>query len=399
MTFSALSRTGFAVALAAALGSVAAPAAAQIQSNSIFSQVAPAARDRMFFRINYVHANVKTTSGDVRDVSGNLYDAGDIEKYLGVNNTSGPGGTLYVSPHYPQCGTDSASASACRLAGSSGNLNSSGFKAYLGRTNGSISFNKFLEDALVADGLTGLGTPKGVKAVSDDSVGTPAISVGYFLTDDYSWFVEALVLAAPITAAIRGDGVNANGRPVGISGVNVIKAKLLPPTAIFGRYFGRAGDRIRPFLGLGASYAMFFDVKATDALNQYVGGQTNISVKNAMGFGAFLGARGELNDDWHVNFSVGKLKYKTEATLLTSQNITSSTGVLKDLSLNVANTVGVADDNFTPTTPGLTATDAFMCDLAAAKYKSANCNLGTFVRKQSTVLDNTMFMFSVGRKF
>lgn len=42
---------------------------------------------------------------------------------------------------------------------------------------------------------------------------------------------------------------------------------------------------------------------------------------------------------------------------------------------------------------------ALMCDLAATKYRNDNCNLGTFERKQNTVLDNTMFMFSVGRTF
>jgi len=40
-----------------------------------------------------------------------------------------------------------------------------------------------------------------------------------------------------------------------------------------------------------------------------------------------------------------------------------------------------------------------MCDLAKLKYGNNECNHGTFVRRADTILDNTMFMFSVGRSF
>jgi hypothetical protein len=44
-------------------------------------------------------------------------------------------------------------------------------------------------------------------------------------------------------------------------------------------------------------------------------------------------------------------------------------------------------------------TTALMCDLAKLKYGNNECNHGTFVRRADTILDNTMFMFSVGRSF
>jgi hypothetical protein len=221
--------------------------------------------------------------------------------------------------------------------------------------------------------------------------------------------IEALVLAAPLKVKIYGDGNNQ------LNGKNIINVKMLPPTAILGRYFGGAKDTFRPFLGLGGSYGIFFDVKATEALNTYQGGassgDTTVSVKNVMGFGPFAGFKAQVDDDWHVSLNIGKLRYKTEATLVTrNTTITGASGVTKDYGVNALQGIG-AGDAISPTvkangTPaGYTAgqsidtTTALMCDLARAKYGNTNCNHGTFVRKQSTSMDATMFMLSVGRAF
>ena len=421
MKFSALSRTGFAVALSAVLASMMAPAQAETV-DSIFAKVSPSVRDRMFFRLNYIYANVKTTSGEAYDVTGNVINKNDITTYLAPGNTSGTqqgagkasandGGT-YESPYYRSCfasgvATPSTTYAQCR--------SSSGLNIY--SPSNPTGLNTLLLDAINSDvalgyinEAAGLGTPAGIKAKSADSAATPALSVGYFLSDEYTWFVEAFVLAAPLKVTVQGDGVNGSGRPNGINGADIINAKLLPPTAILGRYFGGANDRIRPFVGIGGSYAMFFDVRATEALNRYQGGassgDTTITIKNALGFGPFLGVRTALDDDWHLNFSVGKLRYKTEATLITrNTTIRSDDAVTADYGPNVANANTGGAESIDPKilagqqALGMRAVTALMCDLAATKYKNDNCNLGTFERRQSTVLDNTMFMFSVGRRF
>lgn len=394
MKFSALSRTGFAVALSAVFASLSAPAKAE-SVDSIFAKVSPSVRDRMFFRLNYIYANVKSSSGEAYDVTGPVISRGDIEKYLGPGNTSGTqngashaakndSGT-YKSPYYP-----TRDSSTTVYGGGATSVNA--------RLFGAVDDDAALGYTAT---LNGLGTPDGVKAKSDESVATPALSVGYFLTDDYTWFVEAYVLAAPLKVNVQGDGLNGRNLPNGINGVNIIQTKLLPPTAILGYYFGKQTDRLRPFVGVGGSYAMFFDVRATDALNTYEGGDTSISLKNSLGFGPFLGIRSAIDDTWHVSFSVGKLRYKTEATLTTRNTvITAQSGVIADYGPNVyiVNTDGAnaIARTYHPTTDVVTA---LMCDLAATKYRNDNCNLGTYERKQSTVLDNTMFMFSVGRSF
>ena len=420
MKFSALSRTGFAVALSAVLVSMAAPVMAADQNNGIFSQVAPSFRDRLFFRLNYIYANVKTTSGKTYDVTGPVVTVDEINAYLGPNNTSGlsqgagkaaaNGTARYESPYYKTIAQCNSSGSAGAQATCRNNR--SGVSIYNINNIAATGLPNLLNVAIQADvalgydwEANGIGTPDGIKAVSDDTVGTPAVSLGYFLTNDYTWFVEGYILAAPLKVNVKGDGINPQGLPNGINGVDIITTKLLPPTFILGRYFGSSNDRFRPFAGIGASYAYFYDVRATDALNSFVGGasagDTTVKLKNALGIGPFLGLKTAVNDDWYVNLSVGKLRYKTEATITTNNTtLNGHSAVLKDFGPNVTDaTVNAADA--LPTlnqTPGSTVT-ALLCDLAATKYKNDNCNMGTFVRKQSTVLDSTLFMFSVGRSF
>jgi len=379
MKFSALSRTGFAVALSAVLASMMAPAQAETV-DSIFAKVSPSVRDRMFFRLNYVYANVKTTSGDAYDVTGPVLRPNDIQDYL-----IGPG---YNSAFF---------ANSARTTN---------FKTRYGLLD---AVSPAIGDDATA-GFTneanGLGTPNGIKGKSQENVGTPVLSVGYYLSDDFSWFFEALVLAAPLKVTVQGDGVNGSGLPNGINGKDIIKLKMLPPIGIVGYYFGSKEDVIRPFAGLGASYAMFFDARATETLNAYQGGasagDTTINIKNVFGVGPFLGFKAQVTDSWHLGLSVGKLKYKTEATLTTrNTTINSSTGVLRDYGpyavagIDVGRGIAAYDANGVRT-DGVTA---LMCDLAAAKGISNSCNYGTYVRKQATNLDTTMVMFSLGHSF
>jgi hypothetical protein len=85
--------------------------------------------------------------------------------------------------------------------------------------------------------------------------------------------------------------------------------------------------------------------------------------------------------------------------------------VLKDFPKGVTNAITVARNvgnvtviqNGSPA--GYSAGDevpfltAMMCDLAKAKTGSNSCNFGTYVRKATTTLDTTMFMFNVSKDF
>ena len=405
------------VALLALTACVAAPAMAYDQrGDNIFSRIEPSLRDRAFMRLNYVHATVKTTSGDAYDVTGPVVGRNDIAEFLGED--SGYQSMFYRGGN-GQPGTDRIAA----------NL----YDTIQTALTGTEFFGELIPTALDRDlanggcestAKQGLGTPCGIKAKSSSTLGTPALSVGYYLDEGMNWLAEAFLLAAPLKAEVYGVGQNS------LAGQRIIDLKLLPPTAVLGRYFGAKDSRIRPFAGLGASYAIFFDVRATDTLNTYQGGPTTISVKNALGFGPFFGVKAQIDDDWHVSLNIGKLRYKTEATLVTrNTRITADSAVIRDYGLQTSyvNTTGISDTlggGQNPSTGGpnspitvapaqggipqvagfpvgaqVAPLTALMCDLARAKYGNNECNHGTFVRKQKTKLDNTLFMFSVGRSF
>ena len=399
MKFSTLSKAGFAAAMCASLTGVPTGAIAGTLQDTIFAKVEPSVRDRMFFRLSYVNAGVKVTSKDAYDVTGPVLAKGDVGKYLGT-------GSSYTS------GFVTGSASSTTPLPKS--------QYYLaGYLLDSQMDTQAAEDEAngqaCASVANGLGTPCGIKVKSAAHLGTMALSIGYFLDESYSWAVEAFVLAAPLNAKVYGDGNNH------LNGHEIITTKMLPPIATLGRYFGSAKDAFRPYLGVAGSYAIFFDTKATDYLNAYQGGanpgDTTIKISNSFGFGPMLGFQlgGDDADGWYARFAVGKLRYKTETTLVTrNTTITSNSLVLQDFGADVVQAIeggaaifsGTRQLYATATSPGNYAagtavnfTDALMCDIAKYKTGNSDCNFGTFVRKASNVLDSTLFMFSVGRSF
>ena len=235
------------------------------------------------------------------------------------------------------------------------------------------------------------------------------------------------MLGAPLRATIYGAGTNDQGEANQLAGKEIIQTKLLPPIAKLGYYFGDKSWWVRPYVGVGAMYTIFFDTKTTPFFDQYQGGKTTISLKNAFGVGPFVGLQSDVaQSGWNIGLSVGRIKFKTEATLVT-RNTIFKTGdpALSDYKqttrdaieqaerlLNTANSAA-ANANSVRTTPFSSTsyniapegfTTELMKDLAAYKQdarsgKNGDGSLGTFVRKQNTTLDNTIFMLSVGRSF
>ena len=175
------------LALVAAAACAVPSAVASDRLDGLFSKIEPSLRERAFMRLNYIHVNVKTTSGEAYDVTGPVVGINDIYQYLGT-------GSGYTSMFgVPQASYNLFSA------------------ALTGRFNSTITVpdSAIERDAVFCPQLAvGLGTPCGVKAKSDSTVGTPAISVGYFLDESMNWAIEAFLLAAPIKAEVYGDGRN-----------------------------------------------------------------------------------------------------------------------------------------------------------------------------------------------
>lgn len=111
-------------------------------------------------------------------------------------------------------------------------------------------------------------------SVSDSN--TPALTLSYFFTDHLALKVEG---GLPAEFELHGDGVV---RPTGIAGslINVdlgaadnqplASARQWSPAALLQYYFFDSSQRLRPYLGVGATYTWFTDIELTPAFEQDV---------------------------------------------------------------------------------------------------------------------------------
>jgi len=362
--------------LVAAGACAALPSFAQQLPNSIFpagwdSKV----RDRLFMRIGYTSVITKTRSEDARDLSGFVLSRQDIN---GAIDTA----TL--------CSTNPSDP---RLAG----LNCARYDDQAG----GIVWDTFVRGSIVRDGLdvegvSGIGTPPGIRARSQKNIGTPTVSIGYWLDQDRKWLLEGYVLAAPLKVDITGEGTNPSGQPNGINGKVIATTKLLPPLVIGSYNFGEANAMFRPYVGVGAMYAVFFGAKATPDLERYVGGPTTITTKNTFGFGPFLGLKTAINEDWHINISVGRIGLRAESRLVTSNTqIRSGDQVISDLAPRLVSAITEGDG--IAIGDGSVPASTLVNELVA--FNKGQTSLGTFVREQKMKLTNTIINVSVGMNF
>lgn len=383
-----VNRPAVAAVIAAALGSFFATAV-QAQTNSIF----PAGwdskiRDRMFMRIGYTSSFTKTKSEEARDVTGQVVSSAQLSAAFDA------GRDISIA-----CDSDPTNPLCSRYNdGASGNI-------------WDTLARETLFNSLNAAGMTGIGTPAGIKAKAERNVGTPTLSLGYWLDEDRKWLVEGFVLGLPLKIKIQGDGVRADGvTPNTLNGKHIATTKLLPLFAIGSYNLGAPTDRIRPYVGIGGMYAVFFGAKTTPFFDTYQGGKTTISTKNTFGVGPFVGVKTDINDDWHVNLSVGQIGLKTTSRLVTSNTqINSGAAVLNDINAvgpvgspalaDVANAIRVGDELVSPLIGG---GDVGLTTLVMELVKRNNNNasdLGTYVREQKMKITNTIVTLSIGRSF
>ena len=450
-------RSRFSVAVGALLVMTALPAAAGPSiEDSLALSMSKGIRDRMFWNLSVVSTKTKTESEQPRDMTPEIVSIADLTAMRNQKATD-----LYNRLQAAGQLTTVSSAQFFAALNSSTSLSSATnptmvsirnalqteqdlvdlvkIRYYGTPTSLGLSANKLLDAALSApvdpsdptvdgygfeSGAGYLTTPQGIRAKSGNPSETLALSVGYFLNDDQNWAVEALVLGAPLRATVYGAGTNDRGDPNQLVGQSIINTKMLPPMAKFGYYFGNKNWVVRPYVGIAAMYAIFFDTKTTSYFDEYQGGKTSISLKNAFGVGPFIGLQSDVaKSGWQVGVSIGKIKIKTEATLVTrgtmfktgdlaltdykqttADAIDQAESLLTTANNNATNANNARATPFASTTyniaPGGMTTE-LMKDLAAYKQvaQGGDGTLGTFVRKQRSTLDNTIFMLSVGKSF
>lgn len=143
----------------------------------------------------------------------------------------------------------------------------------------------------------------------------PTAGITYMLSDNLAL---DLPLAAGFKHDIVGDGA--------ISGVGKIgEVRALPVTLLLQYRLLPAAAPIRPYIGLGPTYAKFYKARSTAALTALTGGTpanpTTISVESKWAFTGQIGLTAALAPRWSLDASVLKTALKTRTTLSTGQTL------------------------------------------------------------------------------
>ncbi|WP_058910285.1 outer membrane protein OmpW [Entomohabitans teleogrylli] len=91
---------------------------------------------------------------------------------------------------------------------------------------------------------------------------------------------------------------------------DIATVRHLPPTLMAQWYFGDAGTKLRPYLGVGVNYTTFFDEKFNDTGKG--AGLSNLSLKDSWGVAGQVGLDYMIDRDWLINMSVWYMDIDTD---------------------------------------------------------------------------------------
>lgn len=171
-------------------------------------------------------------------------------------------------------------------------------------------------------GSSKLVTPEGADSghgVTVDSNTQLGITLDYALDDN--WVVE-LVAATPFSHDINGAG--------GLNGVAIGKTKHLPPSLFAQYHFGDASSKLRPFIGAGVNYTVFFDEDVNQELKDVLGtDDVKLKLDNSFGLAAQVGANYKINQKWGVHVMASYIDINTEAEVFAngSKALTSDVAI------------------------------------------------------------------------
>jgi outer membrane protein len=138
--------------------------------------------------------------------------------------------------------------------------------------------------------------------------------ITYMYTDNLSVDVP---LALPFKHQIIGDGA--------LKGAgDLAEVKALPFTVLLQYRFMEPNAKFRPYVGLGATYAYFYDATGSGRLTATTnpgGAPTSLSVDSKWGLTAQIGASISLNDKWFVDLHYSKTNLSTTTNFSTGQHL------------------------------------------------------------------------------
>ena len=135
---------------------------------------------------------------------------------------------------------------------------------------------------------------------------TPELDFTYMLTNNLGL---ELILATTKHSAYGDSGT--------LKSVDkLLDTWVLPPTLTLQYHFMPQGS-IRPYVGAGVNYTIFYNTRASGSLEAAVG-DTDVSMSNSFGWALQAGADIPLNDKLFLNFDVKYIDMSSRARLTTA---------------------------------------------------------------------------------
>ncbi|MBN67181.1 MAG: hypothetical protein CMM94_06425 [Rickettsiales bacterium] len=131
--------------------------------------------------------------------------------------------------------------------------------------------------------------------VSAENQVVPEVDFTYFFTDN---------VAAELIAAVSPHEMGADNTALG--NLNFGDVWLLPPTLTLQYHFNPHGE-IRPYVGAGVNYIMFFNEESGDV--------NDIDYENGFGYALQAGVDYGLDEHWALNADVKKVYHNVDAKL------------------------------------------------------------------------------------
>jgi len=96
---------------------------------------------------------------------------------------------------------------------------------------------------------------------------------------------------------------------VTLGGTDVVVARVLPPSLI-AQYHFSPGSKIRPYVGAGINYTLFFDEETAGPLT---GG--GVELDDSVGYVVQAGVDYDISNEWFINIDIKYIDMETDATI------------------------------------------------------------------------------------
>jgi outer membrane protein len=149
-------------------------------------------------------------------------------------------------------------------------------------------------------------------------MGVPELDFTYMVTDNIG--VELILATSPHDLDVTG----------ALSSLNKgAEVWLLPPTLLV-QYHFMPDQSIRPYIGAGVNVTFTYAEDASASLEAALGGPTNVSINNSIGWAIQAGVDIDLDDRWFLNFDVKYVAITVDADI-----DTPSTGGQLDIEVDI----------------------------------------------------------------